>query len=119
MATGPTTSTFPESNPPFNQGLQGGDRKRTWQELHSNVKSMRRIHMFLANRVSLEFTFRVVETENGPRTRLYFLGVPPGNTSHCILQYPFKKTCTVYKIVYFIFSTCLFKRILLFVSAFD
>ncbi|XP_054752150.2 dipeptidyl peptidase 9-like [Lytechinus pictus] len=86
MATGPTSSTVPDSNPPFSQGLQGGDRKRTWQELHSNVKSMRRIHMLLANRVSLEFTFRVVETENGPRTRLYFLGVPPGNRENTLLH---------------------------------
>ncbi|XP_072173545.1 dipeptidyl peptidase 9-like [Diadema setosum] len=86
MATGPTTSTVPESNPLLQHGLASGDRKRSWQELHSNVKSMRRIQMLLANHVSLEFTFRVVKTEQGAsRTRLYFLGVPPGNRENTLL----------------------------------
>ncbi|XP_078667472.1 dipeptidyl peptidase 9-like isoform X1 [Branchiostoma floridae x Branchiostoma belcheri] len=51
-------------------------RLKSWGELRQAVRSTRRLQTNLANRVPHNFTFAKLETEQGTRTRLYFLGVP-------------------------------------------
>lgn len=86
MATGPTTSSVPESRIPVPIVPQYGQHKHTWQELHSAVKAGRRLQTSLTNRVPTEFTFRTtVSPQGGLVTRLYFLGIPPGNRENTLL----------------------------------
>ena len=42
---------------------------KTWKELKAAVKDTRKLVSSLASRVPSSFTFRTVETENGPVTR--------------------------------------------------
>lgn len=85
MATGPTATSVPDSAIPQPQTNSRLDVKHSWYDLHCNVKATRRLQTTLSNRVPTEFTFQTVQTVEGIRTRLYFLGVPPGNRENTLL----------------------------------
>ncbi|XP_022085596.1 dipeptidyl peptidase 9-like [Acanthaster planci] len=85
MATGPTATSMPDSALSQPQHSSRSEIKHSWYDLHCTVKATRRLQTTLSNRVPSEFTFQTVQTVEGVRTRLYFLGVPPGNRENTLL----------------------------------
>ena len=58
---------------------------KSWNQIRLAVKKTRRLATSAISRVPHSFTFRHIQTENGLETRLYFLGVPPGNRENTLL----------------------------------
>lgn len=86
MATGPTTCTSQLSEEKhILKPKESKQRKKSWTELKNLVNSTRRQQTSLANRVPVEFTFVQKEVDGKKTTRLYFLGVPPGNRENTLL----------------------------------
>lgn len=86
MATGPTTCTSqPSEEKHILKPKESREKKKSWTELKSLVNSTRRQQTSLANRVPSEFTFVQKEVGGRKATRLYFLGVPPGNRENTLL----------------------------------
>ena len=59
--------------------------KKTWQELRQAVRQTRKVQTPLGNRIPHNFHFRHIITETGQKTRIYFLGVPPGYRENTLL----------------------------------
>ena len=70
-------------------------RKKNWQELRQAVRKTRRLAASLINRIPHSFTFRHIETDYGPQTRLYFLGVPSGSRENTLLYVDLPQQCDV------------------------
>lgn len=85
MATGPTTSQVSEEKDILKPGAESHNKKKSWLELRNLVSSTRRQQTSLANRVPVEFTFVQKVIDKKKATRLYFLGVPPGNRENTLL----------------------------------
>ncbi|KAL5019615.1 hypothetical protein ScPMuIL_002507 [Solemya velum] len=62
-----------------------GTGKKSWDELRQSVRDTNKLLSALANRVPSTFTFRTEQTDAGPITRLYFLGIPPKSRDNTLL----------------------------------
>lgn len=65
---------------PLSQAENSKGQEHSWLQVKNIVTNTHRFFGRLANecKTPKNFTFRCVETENGIKTRLYFLAVPPG-----------------------------------------
>ncbi|CAH1788869.1 unnamed protein product [Owenia fusiformis] len=61
--------------------------KKTWAQFREAVRATKKQQVNMVNKVPHTFTYRTIETPLGPRTRLYFLGVPPGQRRENTLLY--------------------------------
>lgn len=52
------------------------DQPKTWDLLRQNVQEKRKLLVALVSNVPTSFSFRVIETPTGQKTRIYFLGTP-------------------------------------------
>ncbi|XP_063439501.1 dipeptidyl peptidase 9-like isoform X1 [Mytilus trossulus] len=67
---------------------------RSWDMLRHDIKQKRKLLLTLASRVPSSFTFRTVDTQHGPHTRLYFLGIPQNCRENTLLYVDIPKSTT-------------------------
>lgn len=83
MASEVTVDPFslPSESPPQPQHKH----KKTWAELRQAVRNTRKVLTSLASRVPSLFTFRSFQSDQGPVTRIYFLGLTGGSRENTLL----------------------------------
>ncbi|KAL3885529.1 hypothetical protein ACJMK2_025581 [Sinanodonta woodiana] len=59
--------------------------KKSWDDLRQAVRETRKLLPAFASRIPSNFTFRTIQTNYGPMTRIYFLGIPPKNRENTLI----------------------------------
>ncbi|ESO90963.1 hypothetical protein LOTGIDRAFT_217498 [Lottia gigantea] len=59
--------------------------KKSWDELRKSVRDSTRLLSHLKSTIPSAFVFRNYETDNGTRTRIYFLGIPKHSRENTLL----------------------------------
>lgn len=57
----------------------------SWQDIRSSVREIRNRFSNLCKKVPTNFTFRTIQTDTGPKTRLYFLSMPNNSRETTIM----------------------------------
>lgn len=81
-------STVPAPNPFEDMATETtvtSNSKKTWQELRQAVRQTRKLQTQLGNRIPHNFNIRHINTGTEQKTRMYFLGVPPGSRENTLL----------------------------------
>ena len=85
MASESTQDPFDLQHPPGSPQMPSSPNRKSWEELHQAVRKTRKLATAMMSRVPHTFTFRHIETADGIRTRLYFLGILPSSRENTLL----------------------------------
>ena len=85
MASESTQDPFDLQQPSGSPRMPSSSNHKSWEELRQAVRKTRKLATAMMSRLPHTFTFRHIETADGIRTRLYFLGVLPGSRENTLL----------------------------------